>query len=235
MSRLEEPQAASWMVGSTIRITLAVSSATRPYSSAVLSAICQGPSISLPRHQSLTPCGCVVAVLLAQVGERAPAGVVAVLDEAARRVRPAGAQVDRQHRLDPGGLAPVHELVGAEAVGLGREPGEVQPGGPLLDRADAVFPVVAGEEVAARIAHDGGPELAHQLQHVLPEAVLVGRRVAGLEDAAVDAAAHVLDEGAEDAAVEVRDHEVAIDEEVVNHGSSFLLRVPARPGARHHR
>jgi hypothetical protein len=32
--------------------------AKRPYSSAVLCPICQGASISLPRHQTLTPCGC---------------------------------------------------------------------------------------------------------------------------------------------------------------------------------
>ena len=31
---------------------------------------------------------------------------------------------------------------------------------PLLDRADAVFPSVAGDEVAAGIAHDRGAKLA---------------------------------------------------------------------------
>src|SRR3981081_2119113 len=57
MLRAEEPQAASSMVGSIHRIILAASRATAPWAVAVLYSICQGPSISLPRHQSLTLCG----------------------------------------------------------------------------------------------------------------------------------------------------------------------------------
>ena len=47
------------------------------------------------------------------------------------------------------------------------------------------------------------------VEHVAAEAVLVGRRMAGLEDAAIDAAAQVLDEGTEQAGVGVADHDVA--------------------------
>src|SRR5260221_717257 len=47
----------SRVVGSTIRICRAESLALRPYSRAVMWPICQGPSISLPRHQKRTPCG----------------------------------------------------------------------------------------------------------------------------------------------------------------------------------
>ena len=43
--------------------------------------------------------------------------------------------------------------------------------------------------------------------------LLVRGRMAGLVDAAVDAAAQVLDEGAEDAAVEFGKNEVAVDDE----------------------
>src|SRR5918995_7189320 len=57
MVRDDEPQAASSIMGSTSFIILAASVATRPYSVGVLRSICQGPSISLPRHQNLTPCG----------------------------------------------------------------------------------------------------------------------------------------------------------------------------------
>ncbi len=149
----------------------------------------------------------------AQVGERAAARVVAVLEQPARGIRPAGAEVDREHRLDPGRAAPGDELVGAEGVGLGRQPGEVEAPGPLLERADAVLPVVAGDEVAAGIAHHRGAELAHQRQHVLAEPLRVGGRVAGLEDAAVDAAAEVLDEGAEQAAVGRADRGVPIEQD----------------------
>ena len=100
MVRPEEPQAASSIAGSTHFIILAVSAARRPYSGGVFASICQGPSISLPRHQSFTPCGSLPAVGAAQVGERGAARVVAVLDQVAGGVRPAGAEVDRQHRLD---------------------------------------------------------------------------------------------------------------------------------------
>ena len=129
------------------------------------------------------------AVRAAQIGQRRAAGMVAVFHQRARRVAAARAEVDRQHRLDVGGTAPVDEFVGAELVGLGRHPGEVEPARPLLHRPDAIFPIVAGDEVAAGIAHDGRRQLAHQRQHVAAEAVLIGGRMAGLEDAAIDAAA----------------------------------------------
>src|SRR5690606_34110238 len=84
-------------------------------------------------------------------------------------------------------------------------------------------PIVARQEIAARIADDGGAELLGQLQHVATEAVLVGGLMARLIDAAIDAAAHMLDEGAEHAPVEIGDDEVAVDDEFgVQHGSKAL-------------
>ena len=151
--------------------------------------------------------------------------MIAVFDQVARFVRSARADIDREHRLDAGHPAPVDELVGAELVGLRRAPGQVEPHRPLLLRSDAVLPVVAGQEVAARIAHDRRPELARQRQHVAAKSVRVGRRMAGLVDAAVDAAAHVLDEGAEDPAVERRQDEVAIDDDArFQHGCVPVVR-----------
>jgi hypothetical protein len=60
MRLCELPTATSSIDGSTRRIALAVSAASRAYSSAVLCPICQGPSSSLPRHHSLMPCGSAV-------------------------------------------------------------------------------------------------------------------------------------------------------------------------------
>ena len=57
MLRPDDPTAASSIDGSMIFISFAASVATRPYSVAVFAPICQGPSISLPRHQNLTACG----------------------------------------------------------------------------------------------------------------------------------------------------------------------------------
>ena len=165
----------------------------------------------------------VPAVRAAQLRKRRAAGVVAVLDHVAGRIAAARAEIDRQHRLDVRGAAPVDELVGAELVGLGRHPGEVEPARPLGDGADAVLPIVAGDEVAAGIAHDGRRELAHQLEHVLAEALGVGGRMAGLEDAAIHAAAEMLDEGAEQARVGGADREIAMKADLdVTHGKLRL-------------
>ena len=46
-----DPQAISCSFGSMTRICFAASRALRPYSRACSCPICQGPSISLPRHQ----------------------------------------------------------------------------------------------------------------------------------------------------------------------------------------
>src|SRR3546814_7487153 len=116
------------------------------------------------------------------------------------------------HRLDVGGLAPVHEFVGAELVGLGRAPGEIEPDGALVLGADAVFPIIAREEIAARIAHDRGPQLADQREHVAAETVGVGGVMAGFVDAAIDAAAAMLDEAAEDVPWGGGDHEIGVGE-----------------------
>ena len=152
-------------------IILAASVAMRPYSS-------RGLRLHLPRAVHLVaqaPELHVVRLLpamrAAQVRPGGAAGVVAVLEQVARRVAVARAQVHRQHRLDVGQPAPVDELVGAEGVGLGRHPGQVEPARPLLHRADAVFPVVAADEVAAGVTHDGRRQFAHQREHVVAEAV----------------------------------------------------------------
>ncbi len=161
----------------------------------------------------------VPAVRAPQLGERRAGRVIAILDHVAGSVAGARAEIDRQHGFDAGHAAPVDELVGAELVGLGRHPGEVEPGRPLADRADAIFPIVARDEVAAGVAHDGGLELAHQGHHVLAEALGVGRRMAGLEDAAVDAAPEMLDEGAEQPRMGGADGEIAMQADAdVTHG-----------------
>ena len=75
-------------------------------------------------------------------------------------------------------------------------PRAVEAHGARLARADAVAPVVAGEEVAAGVAHERHAQLANELEHVAAEALVVGRRVPGLVEARVDRAAEVFDEGA---------------------------------------
>jgi len=72
---------------------------------------------------------------------------------------------------------------------------------PIIDGTDAVFPIIGGDGVAARIADDRESELLDEIEHVATKAALVGGRVAGLVDAAIDAATQMLDEGAEQAPV----------------------------------
>ena len=74
-----------------------------------------------------------------------------------------------------------------ELVGLRRVPGEVQPARSRSARPDPVLPAVAGDEVAAGIAHDRDAQLADEVKDVLAEPVGVGAWVAGLIDAGVDA------------------------------------------------
>ena len=64
-----------------------------------------------------------------------------------------------------------------------------------------------------------GPSSRTSVEHVAAEALLVGGGVAGLVDAAIDAAPEVLDEGAEQARIGVADREVAIHQ---NGGFSHL-------------
>src|SRR6185369_7816664 len=120
-------------------------------------------------------------------------------------------------------------FVGAKGIGLGRHPREVEPGGTILDRADAVLPVVPGDEIAARVAHDRRRELTHQREHVFAKASPVRLRVTGFVDAAIDAAAEMLDEGSEQPRVRRTDHGVAVQRDFhVSHcvHSSFETGIP---------
>ena len=172
----------------------------------------------------------LVAVPAAQVRPGGAAGMVAVFEEVAGGVAGAGAEIDGEHRLDVRGPAPVDELVRPERVGLGREPGEVEPRRPFGDRADAVLPVVAGDEVAARVADDGGAELPDEIEHVAPEPALVRGRVAGLVDALVDAAPEMLDEGAEQARVGLADGPIAVEQHARSSHAGRLLVVDGARG-----
>ena len=140
-----------------------------------------------------------------------PDGVVGVLEQVEGRFDAAGAEVDGHHQLGAGELAPAREFVHAHLVGFERVPGEVAADGPLLARAHAVFPAVAGDEVPAGVADGAGAELLDEFDDVEPEAVLVGGGVARLVDAVVDAAAQVFHEGAENAAADRGDDGGAVD------------------------
>src|SRR5262249_34560190 len=101
----------------------------------------------------------------------------------------------------------------------GGEPGQIEALRPLFFRADTIFPVVAGNEVAPGIADDGRPELLDQGQHVAAKSVLVRSRMARLIDAAIDAAAQMFDERPEQAGHGVADGEIPVEhDQGLSHG-----------------
>ena len=150
-------------------------------------------------------------VVDALVRQRRARGVVGVLQQVERLGDAAGAEVDGHHRLDTGPTGPLDELVDTDLVGLGAAPGEVAPHRTAITRPDTVLPAVVGDEVAARIAHHRDAELLRQGDDVAAEAILVGRGVAGLVDPGVHATSEVLDERAEQSALDRGDARRGID------------------------
>jgi hypothetical protein len=194
MSELDDPQTTSSSDLSKARRVLAVSCASRPYSSVG------------------------VAVLLAQVSPVGAGRTVDVFDEIARLIEAARAEIDGEHRLGADGFAPVVELVDAHSIGVGCMPGKIEPGRALLARTDAILPIVGRDEVSARIADVRNLEIAHELDDVAAHAVLIGSGVAGLVDARIDRAAEMLEESAVQATIDLGNGEIAMRGDARPHG-----------------
>src|SRR5262245_43737984 len=137
--------------------------------------------------------------------------MVGVLEQVTRLRDPPRAEIDGHHRLRTGQARPPDELVEAEGVGLDRPPGQIEPAGAVRRWADAVLPPVAGDEVAARVAHHGHAELSRQLEHVGAQPVGPGSIVARLEEPTIDTSTHVLYEGAEETRVDRADPEIRVE------------------------
>ena len=150
------------------------------------------------------------AVFAAEFAPAGALGLIAVFDEGGGLFGSAGAEIQAHKRLSADELAPGHEFVGAELIGVEGVPGFVEDGGAILLGADAVEPVVAGDEIAAGIANDGNRELANFVHYVFAEAVGVGEFGLRVVDAVVDAAAEVFQEGAEDFAIDRGDSATSV-------------------------
>ncbi len=105
----------------------------------------------------------------------------------------------------------VEEFVGAEAVGFDGAPCHFESRRTLVARADAVAPIVVRGEVAAGPAQEGDIELTDRLEDVLAEAIGIREWRLLFEDAAIDAAAEVLDEVAVEHGIDVADDTLGID------------------------
>ena len=134
----------------------------------------------------------------AHVGMPRPCLAIAVFHPVAGLFRRARAEVHRQHRLPIELAAKLDELVGAEGVGFDGLPGKLPSAGARLLGAHAVLPVIAGGEVAARIANDGEAKLPQRLDDVGAHPVGIGVNAAGVVHALVNGATQVLEKTAED-------------------------------------
>lgn len=113
-----------------------------------------------------------------------------MFDQIASGIAAAGPQIEGNHRRDIGGPAPVHEFIGAEAVGsVLNQPNRGAPASSLV-----VQHRPPNCNRAARISNDGRAELLHQRQHGPPKTSFVYAPMAGLVDATVDASAPMFDE-----------------------------------------
>ena len=144
----------------------------------------------------------LVAVRPPQIAPARAALEVAVLDVVHGHLDRTRAEVHAEQRLGADGAAPFDELVGAELIGLERIPRALEHGRPLRFRTDAVEPVVAGDEVASRVADDRHAEFLDLAHDVGAESFGVGERRPGLVHARVDGAAQVLQERSQHAPVE---------------------------------
>src|SRR5205823_4670344 len=114
----------------------------------------------------------------------------------------ARAHVDADVWLGAERTTVLDEIVGSEAIGFLSSPRELDAARTCIARTDAVDPVIAADEIAARPAQHRHVESARGIQHVGTKAALVRKRRTFVEDAAVNAPPEVLDELAEDASVE---------------------------------
>ena len=147
-------------------------------------------------------------------------GRVAIFHPVARIVERARAHVDARDVFGSDFLVQLHPFVGADLVGLDDTPGELQAPGPLVLGTEAVAPVVARGEIAARPAHLGELQFPRGLDHVLAEPVFVRQRRLRIVDRAVKrvggllvraVAPDRLHEDAIDTRVDLVDHAIDID------------------------
>src|SRR5690606_19691161 len=155
-------------------------------------------------------------VLAAQVGEGGVPRAVAILDPVARLAHIPIATVDSDVRFRADFAAEGDELVRTEGVWLHRAPRKVGARHSFLDRADAIAPAIAGDEISARIANHRDAQAPQRIQHVGAQPVGVGEGRAGVVNAAVDAAAQVLGKSAEDVAVDGSQRAVNVDLNMVH-------------------
>src|SRR5690606_9072497 len=167
-----------------------------------------------------------------QVRESCAGADVGVFQDVQGVLHAARPEIHRVHELAADLARPRGELVEPDLVRLGGVPGQIEASWPLLTRADAVLPAVSGDEVPARIADGRHAELPDQRHDVFAVPLIIGGGMAGFVDAVVHTAAQMLDERAEETAVDRADGEIRVDCQVSADHGPLLGRLAARTRAR---
>ena len=108
-------------------------------------------------------------------------------------------------------LGIVQEFVRAEVIALHRAPGHFQAWRPLVAGADPIRPAIVRGKVATRPTQVGHVQFPGGIENIAPEAVLVGKRGMLFKDAAIDAAAKMLNEISEDEGIDVANDSFGVD------------------------
>ncbi|MNE39708.1 hypothetical protein D3C80_1336740 [compost metagenome] len=138
--------------------------------------------------------------------------MVAVLHQIPGCVDAACAQVYRHHYFGADQLRPFGEFIGANLIGFRNPPGQFKRALTFFLGSDTVFPVIAGDEVAARIADNRNVQRTDSLQGVSAEAVLIGSRMSGFINTAVHSPAKMFNEGPVNSRINFTQSEILVND-----------------------
>ncbi len=99
----------------------------------------------------------------------------------------------------------------ADFIGFCGQPSQVQTLWSVWDGANRIFPVEAGNKVAAGVADDGDIQFSHQIHYITAKTLRVCCGVAGFINAAIDAAAQMFDKVSVQAFVDSPDGIITVE------------------------
>ena len=118
--------------------------------------------------------------------------VVAIFNKISCRIRTSCAKINGHHAIRVCLFAPLHKFICAKCVWLCCAPCKIKSFWSAFNGADTVFPIIAGNEISARIANDRHIQLFNKLYNILPKAVFIRGRVTGFINSAVNRSAQML-------------------------------------------
>src|SRR5207344_2966090 len=99
---------------------------------------------------------------------------------------------------------PIEKFVRPELIRLERIPGTLQHGRTLVFWADAVLPVITGNKITTRIAHDWHAQRLDFRQHVFAVTFVVGEFRSRLVNSGIHRTAEMLEKRTEQTPIQLR-------------------------------